>query len=172
NEVKAKLEELGVKKETIKTELNVSSYWYWNDNRQTNLTKQLTFCVNDFSIINEFVNETDIKGLQYMRMGKLSHKKILDYRKQVKIDALKAAKEKASYLLESIGKKAGDIINITELPEKSNDGWGYYYPQYYSNSNMLSNSSSYGGSQDGGANSEIRSIKLRYEVQSVFDIVE
>src|SRR5688572_10038431 len=60
NEVKAKLEELGVKKETIKTELNVNSYWYWNENRQVYLTKQITFCVSDFSIINKFVNETDI----------------------------------------------------------------------------------------------------------------
>ncbi len=172
NEVKEKLIALGVKKESIKTELFVNSYWYWSDTRHTNMSKQLKFCVNDVSIINKFVSDIDIKGLEYMRMGELSHKKILEYRKQVKMDALKAAKEKAGYLLESIGKKTGEVIKITELPERSSDGWGYYYPQYYSNSNMISNASSYSsGSADAGGNSEVRTIKLRYEVQTTFQIL-
>ena len=172
-EVREKLMALGVKKENIKTELNVNSYWYWYQTKHTNMSKQIKFCVSDFSVINKFVSELDIKGLEYMRIGELSHKKILEFRKQVKMDAVKAARDKASYLLESIGKKTGDVIQITELPERSNDGWGYYYPQYYSNSNMLSNSASAysNGSGDSG-NGEVRSIKLRYEVQSTFEIVQ
>lgn len=174
SQIREKLTSLGVKPEDIKTELTVYSYWYWYENRNTNISKQLKFKVSDFSIINKFVEELDIKGLQYMRLGDLSHKKILEYRKQVKMDALKAAKEKASYLLESIGKKAGDIINITEIQERSNDGnwWGYYYPSYGSNSNMLSNSASSVSSGGGNsANGEVRSIKLRYEVQTTFQII-
>lgn len=175
DEVRAKLTALGVKNEDIKTELFVNSYWYWYETKHTNLSKQLKFRVSDFSVINKFVEGLDIKGLEYMRMGELSHKKILEFRKQVKMDALKAAKEKASYLLESIGKKAGSVINITEVKENSNDGnwWGYYPPYYSNGSNMLSNSASYSNtSSGGGGNNEVRSIRLRYEVQSTFEIAD
>lgn len=171
-QIREKLAMLGVKKEDIKTELEVYSYWYWYENRNTNVSKQLKFKVSDFSVINKFVEELDVKGLQYMRLGDLSHKKILEYRKQVKKDALKAAKEKASYLLESIGKKPGEVINITEIQEKSNDGnWWGYYPSYGSNSNILSNSTSSVSSGGSSANSEVRSIKLRYEVETTFQIM-
>lgn len=171
-QIREKLASLGVKKDDIKTELDVYSYWYWYENRNTSVSKQLKFKVSDFSVINKFVEELDVKGLQYMRLGDLSHEKILEYRKQVKKDALKAAKEKASYLLESIDKKAGDIISITEIQEKSNDGnWWGYYPSYGSNSNMLSNSASSVSSGGSSANGEVRSIKLRYEVQTTFQIM-
>lgn len=45
---------------------------------------------------------------------KTSHSKIEQYRKEVKILAMKAAKEKASYLLEAIGEKEGKPLYIQE----------------------------------------------------------
>jgi hypothetical protein len=48
------------------------------------------------------------------KIWKTDHSKIEDYRKAVKIMAIKAAKEKAGYLLEAIGKKVGDPLYIQE----------------------------------------------------------
>lgn len=168
--IKEKLEALGIKKEDIKCEASMDNYWWWYENRHIQVKKEIKFKTNDFALINKFVNEIDVKGIQYMRLGELSHTKITEYRKQVKSDALKAAKEKAGYLLEGIGKKAGNVINVIELADQSNN---YYYPYYnaYSNyvSNNESNKVSYSGGNYGG--SEIRNIKLRYEIQSSFEIV-
>jgi uncharacterized protein YggE len=47
--------------------------------------------------------------------------KIFDYRKTVKINALKAAKEKADYLLESMGKKTGNPLEIVEIEDYTSD---------------------------------------------------
>ncbi|MCD6066989.1 MAG: hypothetical protein K0S33_1815 [Bacteroidetes bacterium] len=164
-EVRSKLTALGVAKEDITTEC-VGGYWRY-EGRNIQMSKQLKFKVQDFSLIDKIVAELAVKGVEYMNVGELSSKKILEYRKTVKTDALKAAKEKAGYLLDGIGKKTGEVIAIRELGENNR-----YYSSWYSNqSNMLSNSSSYVAS-GGGANSEsdFRSIKLRYEIEATFEI--
>lgn len=45
---------------------------------------------------------------------RVAHSEIEKYRKEVKINAVKAAKEKAVYLLEAIGEKAGQPLMIQE----------------------------------------------------------
>lgn len=49
-----------------------------------------------------------------MYIDKLEHRDILSYHRKGKIEALKAAREKAVYLLEAIGKRPGEIIRIVE----------------------------------------------------------
>ena len=49
-----------------------------------------------------------------MRIGELKHKDLPMYRKQGKIEALKAAREKASYLVEAMGQQLGEVIRIIE----------------------------------------------------------
>jgi uncharacterized protein YggE len=169
-EVRAKLDAIGVSKDDITTEC-VGGYWrYQGPNVQMN--KELKFKVKDFSIIDKIVAELDVKGVDYMHLGELSNKKILELRKTVKTDALKAAKEKAAYLLEGIGKKTGEVISIRELDENSNRN---YYPYWYygGGSNMLSNSTSSYTNASGGTSSEndFRTIKLRYEIEATFEIV-
>jgi uncharacterized protein YggE len=47
-------------------------------------------------------------------ISKTEHSNIVALRKQLRIDAIKAAKEKADYLLEAIGEKAGHALEIRE----------------------------------------------------------
>lgn len=45
-----------------------------------------------------------------MRIGELENKDILTYHQKGKIEALKAAERKATYLVEALGKKLGNVI--------------------------------------------------------------
>ena len=50
-----------------------------------------------------------------MNISELKNKNIAQYRKKVKIAALKAAEDKAKYLLASIGKQIGEIISYFSI---------------------------------------------------------
>ena len=54
-------------------------------------------------------------------IAKVNHSKILEYKKEVRIMAIKAAKEKADYLLEAIGEETGKALKVNEL----NQNMGY-----------------------------------------------
>ena len=55
-------------------------------------------------------------------ISKVSHSKLLDFKKEVRIMAVKAAKEKADYLLAAIGEETGRALIISEA-----DPHSYYY---------------------------------------------
>lgn len=57
-----------------------------------------------------------------VNLSELKNKNIREYRKQTKIEAIKAAKEKAVYLLESVGNTTGQLIQVVELDD---DDWGW-----------------------------------------------
>ena len=57
-----------------------------------------------------------------MHIGKLENKDMLSYHQKGKVEALKAVRQKVSYLVEVLGKKLGDVILIVE------DGSGSAFP--------------------------------------------
>ena len=69
-----------------------------------------------------------------MYIGELKNKEMQTYRKRGKIEALRAAKEKAAYLTESLGKQLSDVIRIVEPQESIN----YYTLSAQSNMNFIS----------------------------------
>lgn len=64
-------------------------------------------------------------GIQGARISRVSHSNLVNFKKEVRIDAIKAAKAKASYLLEAIDEKIGKPITITESPSTMNPYWSY-----------------------------------------------
>lgn len=48
-------------------------------------------------------------------ISRVSHSKLLEFKKEVRIDAIKAAKEKADYLLEAIGEQTGQALEVHEI---------------------------------------------------------
>lgn len=67
--------------------------------------------------IDELVNKLDDDATQNFEVVRVSHSKIQEYRKQVKIQAIKAAREKALYLTEAVGENLGVAVSIEESPE-------------------------------------------------------
>lgn len=88
---------------------------YWRKQGQDFLiSKQLDITLQDFKQIDAIVKHVDTRGIRTMRIGELESKDMLTYHKQGKIEALKAAQRKATYLVEALGKKLGPVIRIVE----------------------------------------------------------
>jgi len=139
-------------------------YWYYWWSYRYDKYKQKTFKIKLDSSTDflSLVKDLDYKGVKSLRISNSSNKELQKLRKEVKISALRAAKEKATYLLESIDEKVGSIISVDEMPENQN----YYWR---SNQNLLSNvivtTNSTGEDID-----NVATIKLRYEVKAKFEI--
>lgn len=73
---------------------------------------QLKF--NSSKMMDDLVEKLDDEATQGFTIVNTSHSKIIEFRKQLKIKAVQAAKEKGFYLTESIGEKLGSAITINE----------------------------------------------------------
>ncbi len=159
------LEKLGVTSKQI-TISNVGDYWRWWWDNNYLIEKQLEIKYTDLPKVNQTINSLKTKGISYMHIGSLKNKDIVKYRKEVKIEALKSAKAKAEYLLESLGKKVGEPIYIIEV---NDDYWG----GWYRNSAMSNSISQSMMNSPSGSDSDVenyKKIKLRYEMKVRFEI--
>jgi len=157
NELLAELAKIGIPKESIITR-EVGNYRR-AQGKEFLFNKQIELILYDFKQVDEVMRSVNTKGINFMSIGQVKNKNITEYRKQVKIEALKAAKVKAGYLLESIGNQVGDVISITELTENN-----YFHAPQASASNTVMVSA-----DDSGIDN-FRKIKLRYEMKVKFEI--
>lgn len=77
-------------------------------------SKQYQLMVKDVKTLSSLLNELEIVDISNVSISYVDHSKIEEYKKEVKIKAVLAAKEKAEYLLKAIGKDIGDPIEIFE----------------------------------------------------------
>jgi uncharacterized protein YggE len=120
-------------------------------------------------LIDDLVNMLDDQATNNFRITKATHSKISDYRKQLKIQAVKAAKEKALYLTEAVNEQLGQAVEISEpLESVSSD----VISSYYNNKSKMSNEVYYGDNKGGysvtDAGVDFRKIKLRFEVKALY----
>lgn len=77
-------------------------------------SKQYQLMVKDVKTLSSLLNELEMVDISHVSISFVDHSKIEEYKKEVKIKAVMAAKEKAEYLLNAIGKEIGDPIEISE----------------------------------------------------------
>ncbi len=114
--------------------------------------------------MDELVAKLDDEATQNFEIVRTSHSKIREFRKQLKIQAVKAAKEKAAYLSEAIDEKIGVAISIIEPAE---------YNLAFDNNNNYGNavsqtSNGYFNSDEARLTVEFKKMKLRYSAKVVF----
>jgi uncharacterized protein YggE len=153
------LRKAGIDKEDVKVK-NMGNYWR-NRGKEFLYSKQFEIKVTDLSKINQLTQLLDAKGIKYMNIGWLNHSKMDEFKKQVKIDALKDAREKAQYLVESIGSELGEVVTISEITDS------YIRPMRAESMMMMK-----AGAADMEMESvdEVQNIKLEYQVRAVFRI--
>jgi uncharacterized protein YggE len=161
DELMNRLHAFGISKNDITIE-NAGSYWR-QSGKMAQMSKHYSIKLTDLSLIEKMVVSFHFNGLEYMSIGELKNKKLHDFRKQVKTEALKAAKEKAGYLAESMGKKLGEVISI-----KEGSGDNAYSGFWGGSSSAMSNTSLSSGQSAGETN--LRKITLKYEILAVFEI--
>jgi len=148
---------LGIKNENIKS-TEIGNFYRYRS-KEFLISKRIEISLNDFKMINPIISKLDRKGIEYMQIGELKNKDLVNYRKEVKKQALLAAKEKAAYLLEAIDKKLGDVISITEINSEN-----YFWRPTSLSSNTIMNTS-----ENPEAENE-KKIKLRFEINARFEI--
>lgn len=126
----------------------------------------------------------DSLGISKAYVSKYSHSKMDEYKKQIKINAIKAAREKADYLMEAIGEKSGKAISVIEVTGFVSVNDGTYdngrENNYYSNSSYgVVQSRTSGVFSSGSFSSEgvsedntigDKTIKLNYTINAEFVI--
>jgi len=162
NQLESAVKSAGIPKEdfTIK---NVSA---WNNTLQKKknpdflASKQYSIRFHDLNKFNEILSKVDPKGIQSTNVDSYDYSKMPQLKQELKIQALLAAKEKATYLLNSINEKVGRPINITET-----DNSNFPAPQM-----MYANRALVASPQSSDSDIDIKSIKLSFQVQAIFEI--
>ncbi|MDR1517988.1 MAG: SIMPL domain-containing protein [Dysgonamonadaceae bacterium] len=91
---------------------NLQSYWLKANAVQ--LTKQYQLIVHDSKTLQKVFFEFQQMGISGVSIEKLDHTHIEQYRKDAKVMAVKAAKEKAKLLAEAVGQSIGAALYIQE----------------------------------------------------------
>lgn len=121
--------------------------------------------------MDDLVSVLDEDATQNFLITRVSHSRISEYRKQLKIQAVKAAKEKAGYLSEAIGEKLGEAITVNE-PAENIALQGNYNGNATlrgANYSIVYDKKEPGFDSDSGP-VDFRRIKLRFDVNVVFSL--
>lgn len=113
----------------------------------------------DLEKYNQLVMQLDKKGIENVYIQRTGHSKMEEFRRKVKVEALKAAKEKADLMLTAINKQTGDV----QLIRERDNNMGYQQPMY-----LKSNVAMDMNAESSGQPIEMQKIKLRYEVEVHF----
>jgi len=135
-------------------------------NKNISFQKSFSFVVHSATNIMELSEDLNQKWVANLQVSKVNHTQLSEYRKTVKIQAIQAAKEKAQYLMESIGGKIGKPLEITELDDMDSD---VYYVQN-ANAKMYAAYAPTGDNIRAEAIDHIEDLKIRYQIRVKFEI--
>ena len=150
-----------------KEDFTISNVSAWNNTYQKKknpdflAAKQYSIRFHDLNKYNQILSVIDPKGIQSTAIESYDYSKMTELKRDLKIQALLAAKEKATYLLSSINEKLGRPISITE----SDNANTYPSPRMFSNRVMAANA------VPSDSDIDIKQIKLSFQVQAIFEIM-
>lgn len=144
--------------------VNTSWSWYYYDGEKKPVKFEKTISVKlaDHNKAVAILRDIDTKGISYLSLGDFHSSKEQEMRKELKAEALKAAKEKAEYMLSKVDKELGEIITIKEL----NDEYPYWSWRGPAQTSLSNTSYEYDSSEPAGP----QEITMRYEVEAEFEI--
>ena len=137
--------------------------WYAKKKKNPDLLAGISYWVKVSSPakMDAMVNKLDDEATTNFFIAKTSHSKITEYKKQLKTDAIKAAKAKAEYLAAAINEKVGQAITINDPSEA-----GIHSPVMYANTRFKS-----GDVTESPMNVDFKKIKLQFDVNVVFALL-
>ncbi|WP_018341660.1 SIMPL domain-containing protein [Cytophaga aurantiaca] len=159
----------GIAKEDFTVE-QISGY-SWSrkkkDDAELYNSKSFIIKVSTPGKIDEILNKVNAESIYSVEIRNYSHSKIEEYKKQLKIEAIKAAKAKATYLLEAINEKIGPALEVNDRNAEYIGGFEMFNTQVSNNEYRQygSTGSSYEDNSTG-----FQKIKLQFQVNATFAI--
>ena len=151
---------MDVEKNVFITDMTSSRQYHWLMSNSIELGKKYQILTHNAATVENVYQHLKNIGIYNMNIAKMRHSKIEEFRRAVKVSALKAAKQKASDLVEGIGQKIGKAIHIIEMSDNNN--------------RLGSNTVVYGNvmqkSKSGNRQVEFEKIKIRYKISAKFKL--
>ncbi|MGZ4019528.1 MAG: SIMPL domain-containing protein [Flavisolibacter sp.] len=138
--------------------------WLRKKNKKDELYASISYQVKLKSSkqMDELVDRLDDNATQNFFISKTSYSKLDELKKELKIKAVKAAKEKATHLSQAINENIGEAVTINEPVE--------YYTPYYGAAApgmaMMRKEATQG--EDNSQVVDFKKMKIRYDVTVVF----
>ena len=146
---------------------DISSTYFRRKVRDVLGTKDYRLKIRDLQKIAQLQDLADRLNVGKLELIESEHSEITRLRRETKMDAMKAAKDKADYLLGSIGQRTGKPVYIKEEDETARPS---YAANTYSNT-VTSNISRQGlTSVDDDDALSFSQIKLRFVIVAKFEI--
>ena len=163
NQLYAATQKAGIPRENL-TISNLNS-WANTSGKKKNpdflASRQYLLKVSDLNKLDQIISSIDSKGIQSTGIQSYDYSKMEQLKKELKIKALQAAKEKASYMVEALGGKLGDVLEIQDGSDSP------LQPVMYRNYAMKAEAADMAG---GDADLDFKKIKLNFTVNTVFEI--
>lgn len=163
---------IGLKEEDVTIvsyEGNTSGNWWIKKCRKEipDMKASITYQVKFSSVVkmNELADQLDDEATENFYITKVWHSQMESYKKQLKIEAIKAAKTKAIYLTAAIDEKLGHAITINDPSEVN------VYPQATLYANKAVYQSMDQSASEEAMNVDFKKIKLQFEVSVVFELL-
>ena len=164
----AKLKEIGtdITKNLLIKDFSSNYKFYALSKREILLTKEYQILVNDAKTASKVLIGLEDIGISNVSIDRVDHSKMEDFRREVKVNAIKAAKEKAESLTSAIGQTIGKAIFIQEIEPR-----GGYVPGA-SNTIMIRGMSSISGSNTRSQPLDVdfEKIKIEYSILCKFEL--
>jgi uncharacterized protein YggE len=159
----------GIPKENLTIE-NVSGYnpdW-WRGKKKNDpdflAEKKYRLKLNRLDKTNIILAAIDEEGISSVNIVSFAHSKMEEYRREVKIKAIQAAKEKAAYLLGAIDESIGSVLEVQDI---NMDNYSDAVRPYQVNTYMAKASVA---GEATVSDIDFKTIKIRAEVRTVFAI--
>ena len=162
----AKLKTLGIdtKKDLSVKDMSSNFKKYWVKSSEIMTSKEYQLLVTNAQTAGTVMQELEKIGISNVSIERVDHSQMEQFRREVKINAVKIAKEKAIAMASAIGQTAGKAIYIQEIEYGNNMMMGRM-------AGMASNVSMKVSSADIAVpDIEFEKIKLEYQVNAKFEL--
>lgn len=145
--------------------INNLSSWNYTTEKKKNpdflASKQYRLKVTDLNKFNQIIEAIDAKGIYSTNIDSYDYSQMESLKKELKIKALLAAKEKAAYLVEALGDQLGSVLDIQDV------GDNIIQPIYR---NYAVKTMAMADSAESAPEIDFKKIKLSFTVNTVFEI--
>lgn len=153
---------------TIASYAGSNNYYYYRRKKDPNMMAAIVYLIkfSNTRLMDALIEKLDDEATQAFQVVSTSHSKLTSLRKELKIKAIQAAKEKAIYLAESIQEKIGPAITIQEPGEPIP-----YQPMHTGSNIRIRGMATTQEAYDNAApmqDIDFRKITLRYEVSVTY----
>lgn len=141
------------------------NYWYYQKNKKKNpdMKAGITYEVKLKTVddMDKLVDKLDDEATQNFYISRTSHSNIDSIKKELKMQAIKNAKEEAVFLASALSDNVGDALVIND-PNESNN---YPQPMMFKTNGIMANAD-----QSAPMNVDFKKIKIEMNVNVTFEL--